>query len=563
MGRWLFGWTIRTKVVVSIAILLLTAALSGFDAITCMDRVNEYAVEIGTHLLPRANALNRLSLSSERFHAALVLRMLSYDDISRADMDSLIATARADATHALDEYATLVRDDLEAGGADDLRRQWSAFLVSSDEILRAIRAGDQVDASSVMFTGFHAQTVQLHTGLESLVSQTERRAVAAATIGAELHAAKRLSLEVALGFAFGVFGLMGMALARGVVGPIRDITAVMRGLANHDLNTQVFGLNRKDEIGAMAAAILVFRDGLLRADALAATERASQVAKETYAAKLNQLVAAFENRISETVNVLAASAAQLTGTARAMAGSAEVTDQQTTAVHAIAQEAVSGAEMVAASADELTASIQSFVEQIARSTAITERAVKCAHSTDTIVQGMAESAARIGKIVEVITNIAARTNVLALNAAIEAARAGEAGRGFAIVAGEVKSLASQTAKATDAISVQIGQWQATTQDVVSEVGRIVSVIQEASAVAAAMTRAVERQDEATGDITCSIRSTAIKTQSISTAILDVRQAVDATAASASQILAAADDLATQTRDLKADVKGFLVGVHVA
>jgi len=93
---------------------------------------------------------------------------------------------------------------------------------------------------------------------------------------------------------------------------------------------------------------------------------------------------------------------------------------------------------------------------------------------------LSRAAQRIGDVVKLITAIANQTNLLALNATIEAARAGEAGRGFAIVASEVKSLSNQTAKATEEIGAQIAGMQIATQDNVETIKQISKTIGDVS-----------------------------------------------------------------------------------
>src|SRR3546814_15729718 len=104
--------------------------------------------------------------------------------------------------------------------------------------------------------------------------------------------------------------------------------------------------------------------------------------------------------------------------------------------------------------------------QVTQSNRISGRAVEQADHTNARVEGLAAAAQRIGEVVNLISDIAEQTNLLALNATIEAARAGEAGKGFAVVASEVKNLATQTAKATGQIGKQIGAMQQDRKSVV-------------------------------------------------------------------------------------------------
>src|SRR5439155_27054345 len=140
----------------------------------------------------------------------------------------------------------------------------------------------------------------------------------------------------------------------------------------------------------------------------------------------------------------------------------------------------------------------------AQSNAISSKAVNEAESTNAAVKELSEAAGRIGDVVNLITDIAEQTNLLALNATIEAARAGEAGRGFAIVASEVKALAGQTAKATDDIAAQIGGMQSATTRSIAALGAIERTIRDISAISNAIGAAVIEQGAATQEIARSV-----------------------------------------------------------
>ena len=200
------------------------------------------------------------------------------------------------------------------------------------------------------------------------------------------------------------------------------------------------------------------------------------------------------------------------------------------------------------------------VQELSR---IAADAVKQARQTDGRINELSQAAGRIGDVVKLITAIAEQTNLLALNATIEAARAGEAGRGFAVVASEVKQLASQTAKATDDISSQIAGMQAATQESVGAIKEIGATIGRISEIAATIAAAVEEQGAATQEIARNVGEAAKGTAQVASNITDVNRGAGETGSASSQVLASAQSLSSESNHLKAEVDRFLSTVRAA
>ena len=189
--------------------------------------------------------------------------------------------------------------------------------------------------------------------------------------------------------------------------------------------------------------------------------------------------------------------------------------------------------------------------------------MKQAEKTDARIAALSKAAGRIGDVVKLITAVAEQTNLLALNATIEAARAGEAGRGFAVVASEVKALAAQTAKATGEIGNQITEMQSATNESVTAIKEISGTIGRISDIASTIAAAVEEQSATTQEIARNVQQAATGTMEVATNITDVNRGAGETGSASSQVLAAAQSLSSESNHLKLEVEKFLLTVRAA
>ncbi len=361
-----------------------------------------------------------------------------------------------------------------------------------------------------------------------------------------------------------VAGIVAVLVGRSMARPIKALESAMRTIAAGNHMVVVPGAGRKDEIGSMAGAVEIFKNGLIETDQLrAAQERQRERTQAERRETMNALANRFEGGVGSVVGAVGSAAGELRHTAQSMAATAEESTRQTAAVAAASEEATQSAQAVAAAIEELNASIAEIAQQVNESARVAGDAVAQANTTNAEVQSLAQAAQKIGDVVKLISEIAAQTNLLALNATIEAARAGEAGRGFAVVASEVKALATQTSKATDEISAQVGAIQNATRASVDSIQGITSTIGRVSEIASTIAAAVEEQGAATLEIARNVADAARGTGEVSQNISGVNAAARETGLAASRVVESAADLSRNGEDLKTQVDAFLREVRAA
>ncbi|MEQ8404326.1 MAG: PAS domain-containing methyl-accepting chemotaxis protein [Oceanicaulis sp.] len=219
--------------------------------------------------------------------------------------------------------------------------------------------------------------------------------------------------------------------------------------------------------------------------------------------------------MAERINSIAAASAQASERA---ASASDATERASENVQAVA----SGAE-------ELSSSIAEISRQVGEANQISTQALERTESADAVMKRLESEAGAIGDVVRLITDIAEQTNLLALNATIEAARAGEAGKGFAVVASEVKSLAEQTAKATNQISEQVSAIQAGSSEAAEAMVEIRKVIEMLSGISSGISAAVEEQSAVTEDISGNMATAAQGVETVNAAITDIADGAKGTA----------------------------------
>jgi methyl-accepting chemotaxis protein len=354
-------------------------------------------------------------------------------------------------------------------------------------------------------------------------------------------------------------------MQRTLAKPIQLLAVQMKALAEGRTDIEIVGASRRDEIGGIARSLATLRDAVRTNNALlqeirTRDDREARLVRE---AAIRAKVEKFSLELSRTMALLGDMTKRMAKASETMIQTARNAGEGSNHARTASSNAAHDVSSVATASEQLLSSIEEISRQVVQSTSVVKSAVSESVATSQGMARLATAARRVGDVLSLISRIAAQTNLLALNATIEAARAGEAGRGFAVVAQEVKTLATQTARATQEISGQIADMQAATANSVTAIDTIQTKISEVEQISAIIASAVQEQGASTQEITRNVRSAASGTTAMSTFVENVAKAVAETTSSVESVVDLARDLDSLAATMANDVRTFAETLQVA
>jgi methyl-accepting chemotaxis protein len=556
-------FSIRSKLVAVVLILLAAMTTMGLMALKEIREINGRLGEVQNTWLQSILALGELQATILRYQTAVRDHLLADDPSVEAQIEKNVRRLEQDLHSVLSKYEALKTTSNGRETFDEFKKIWTDYASAGMEVLAASRNEDFATGRQV----FTEKLIPLGARTDELLDRERMLSRDGAYIAAARGAESYASAIRVVGLGILLTTLLGAAIAHRLVcdisHSIRSIVLPMQALGRGNLDVGIERTQDGTEIGDMARALEVFKAALVAkklTDEAVAAEAQTKVAR---AQRIDSFVQGFESMIGELGSSLSSSSAELEAAANSLAATAEMTGRVSSEAASVSQDILASVQTAATGIDQVTSSIIEINREVLEASQVAGDAVKRAENTDRDITQLSASAQRISSVIKLIGAIAEQTNLLALNATIEAARAGEAGRGFSVVASEVKALAAQTAKATEEIGSQVAEMQEATDMSVAAIKDISAIITRISGISATISTAVEAQRVSTEEIASHIQHAARGSGAVAASIGDVSRGANETEIASGRVLGAARSLSDESGRLKGEVERFLANIAAA
>jgi len=418
-------------------------------------RISVESKVIAEEALPGVEAASKLSQLRLRYRVRSLEYLLPDSPQQAAQIERSLDALHGELMQAFEAYRREVDSDAENRMLDSAIARANAYHSAVDRARERVRAGDMDGAQELRRTVWVQEANALRDAIDALV-QYNKDAADQAAARAEARVSRTLTWGTAAALIAVVLTVVLTTLIASRLGSrLRETLTAVERIAQGDLLAPLPSSSR-DEIGALIAAVEGMQQSLRQAISLT-RDSAHQVAESA-------------RELKRSASEVQASTAAQSSAAAAIAANVE---ELTVSISHVA-ERTGDASGLAADSDRQAREGRQTMDRLVTNMNQVNSVVGEAARQISSLEAQSES---ISRIVAVIRDIAEQTNLLALNAAIEAARAGEAGRGFAVVADEVRKLSERTAQSTQEIATMVAEVQGSTREAVAGIERGVSAVQ--------------------------------------------------------------------------------------
>jgi methyl-accepting chemotaxis protein len=379
---------------------------------------------------------------------------------------------RADISKYIDKIKQLNLNDDDKKMVEEIESEYNTFLSASDQVLNTYQNGNKVGAIKIHFSDERNARKSLDPLIDKFlthkVNEMEQK-INALTQSME----QRRLILISIGVLFIVFGIViGYGLLRSIITPIHLVNSQLKEIADGEGDlTQEIKVKSSDEMGELANSFNLMCKNL--------RQLVQQVMKST------ELVTASAEQLTDSAELSSKANEQISIEIQEVAAGLEKQVESSTETHQIVLEISRGMNQTASSIQTVADSSVMANKKATNGSQLVKETIEhmgevqaTVDQISSVVLGLGNKTKEIDQIVDLITQISSQTNLLALNAAIEAARAGEHGRGFAVVADEVRKLAEQSGQATGQIRQLIIEIQEESKNAILSMNQGTEVIKQ-------------------------------------------------------------------------------------
>lgn len=524
-------------------VLAAIIVLLGMFSLAQLNTIQGNVIDVSKNWLPSVESANRLNTLMTRYRIFVVRILLPSSTETIAKDNAFLISIDKEIKAEERVYESLISEPGEREIYDKLLEKRSKYVTNTEKMTAFVNAGDVASARVILDNDNFTLAQEIADLLQQLSDINHQGASKSAEAADQIYTHSQMMVVASILLSLLITITLAIIVTRSITVPIASAVAATETVAAGDL-TQQIDAQGKDEPARLLAAIARMQHSLRSAisqisdsaiQLAAATEELHAVAEDSSRNLQSQ-----NGEIQQAASAITEMSAAVDEVARNATGTAEASNQSARLAH------------------EGRDKVQHTVNTIENMTHVFAK-------TSQQVEGLAEESKDIGKVLDVIRAIAEQTNLLALNAAIEAARAGEAGRGFAVVADEVRALAHRTQVSTREIEGMISKVQAGTQATVDSMRGSVEHAQQALEIANQAGIALEGIYQQVGKISernlliaSASEEQASVAREVDRNIINISDFSTQSAAGANQTSASAQELARLATNLNGLVARFVV-----